>query len=214
MCSKLPTRVGQRFGGGAFAGVIRLVDECYALIVSPGCSETTYIPLKTTDTATPNTQSVNNGVLNTRMMNDSTHPAAQYCCTLTEGGYTDWYLPSRDELELCYRYLKPTTETNYTSSHSGIEGNQNPQSGANPNSVPIGAVYTPTNPAQTAVIAFHTIGVEAFNADWYWASTEYSVHPAYALIQYFTNGFQGGNDKPNTGHRVRAVRRVLIDQGD
>ena len=207
----IPTRVGQKFSGGAFVGVIRESDECYALIVAPGCTETTGIPFKTSKTATPNTQSVNNGWTNTRAMNNDSHPAAQYCCILTEGGYTDWYLPSRDELELCYRYLKPGTDYNTTYAAGNFSGNLGLANGTNPNSVPAGATYTLTNPAQTAVIAFRTGGVEAFNSAYYWTSTEYSATTSNTLFQNFGYGYYGNFCKTCTRYKVRAVRRVLID---
>jgi hypothetical protein len=32
----------------------------------------------------------------------SNYPAAEYCSNLVFGGYSDWYLPARDELTLLY----------------------------------------------------------------------------------------------------------------
>ena len=206
----IPTRVGQQVGGGYFAGVNRIKQSAYAIIVAPESTETPSIPFKTSKTATPNTQSVNDGRANTRSINNSSHPAAQYCCNLTAGSYTDWYLPSRDELELCYRYLKPGDGNNATGLITSTAGNLNKNHGLNPNSIPVSAAYTDDNPSQTIVTAFCIRGVAAFNEDWYRTSTEYSANTSSALIQGFTSGYQDWTSKTYTGGRLRAVRRVAI----
>ena len=205
----LPTVFGQAWGGGYYAGVIKVGTTRYALIVAPKSTQTTGIAFKTTADATANTQSVNDGWTNTNSMNNASHPAAQYCRNMTAGGYTDWYLPSRDELELCYRNLKPTTSNNATGP-TGITGNATANHGENPNSDPAGAAYTTTNPAQTTATTFQSGGVEAFDAsDYYWTSTESSSDTNASLIQLFSNGLQGWFSKTYV-YRVRGVRRVQI----
>ena len=212
----IPTRVGQKCEGGYFAGVIRVGSTCYAIIVAPKSTQVIGLLFKTSADATANTQSVNDGWANTTLMNDSFHPAAQYCRNISAGGYTDWYLPSRDELELCYRNLKPTTQNNsvYAAGAAG-SGNLGLANGTNPNSDPAGDAYTTTNPAQTTVTTFQSGGVEAFDTDnYYWTSTEYSSATTSALIQLFGSGYQDWILKAHTGSRVRAVRRVVIAQGN
>ncbi len=210
----IPTRIGQKYEGGHFTGVIRVGNSAYAVIVAPKSTQVIGLPFKTSADATANTQSVNDGWANTTSMNDSSHPAAQYCCNITTGGYTDWYLPSCDELELCYRYLKPTADTNtvYTagncSSFKSILGIEN---GTNSNSDPKGTAYTRTNITRTIVTAFCADGVEAFDTDsYYWTSTEYSFRTSSAMFQNFSVGYQTNANKTYTGYLVRAVRRVLI----
>ena len=207
-----PTTIGQAWGGGYYAGVIKVGTTRYALIVAPKSTQTS-LAQKTTADATANTQSVNDGWTNTNSMNNSSHPAAQYCRNMTAGGYTDWYLPSRDEFELCYRNLKPTTDNNYVGTPGS--GNLGLANGTNPNSDPAGDAYTTTNPAQTTATTFRTGGVEAFDTDtYYWTSTEYSSGTSSALIQSFHGGGQTNNLKTTTGYKVRAVRRVVIAQGN
>ena len=202
------TRIGQKIEGGHFTGFNRIQHCVYSIIVEPKSLQD-QLAIKTVCSATLNTQSVNNGWANTASMNDNSHPAAQYCRTLTAGGYTDWYLPSRDELELCYRYLKPTT-TNNTTSDPSIGGNQNTQPGTNLNSVPVGAPYTTTKPLQTIVTAFCTGSVAAFDAGWCWTSTESSTNPSSSLFQYFSDGTQYWLSKTNV-YRVRGIRRIPIN---
>ena len=210
----VPTRVGQKFEGGYFTGVIRIGTTCYAIIVAPKSTQVLGIAFKTSADATANTQSVNDGWTNTNSINNSFHPAAQYCLSMAVRGYTDWYLPSRDELELCYRNLKPTVQYNATYTAGTYTGNIGLADGANPSSIPAGTAYTRTNITQTNVTTFRTGGVEAFDSSFYWTSTEYSVSSARALIQYFGNGHQGNPIKTFTDGSVRAVRRVLIAQGN
>jgi hypothetical protein len=94
----------------------------HALIVAPaatgasgtGYTITTNLQWKTTNTTTAGTTSSFDGAANSANMNNASHPAAQFCEGLSIGGYTDWYLPARYELEIAYYNLKPTTGSNNT----------------------------------------------------------------------------------------------------
>jgi hypothetical protein len=49
--------------------------------------------------------SLTDGVANTTTLFNlglAAHPAAYYCRALTTGGYSNWYLPAKDELMTCY----------------------------------------------------------------------------------------------------------------
>ncbi|MGN7007221.1 DUF1566 domain-containing protein, partial [Neisseria sp. P0008.S004] len=89
-------------------------------------------------------------------MKDAGNNAAEWALQLNIAGHTDWYLPSRDELELCYRNLKPTDENNWASFRDGD----------NPSSLPTGYPYTEQSPQQTSATAFQGGGSEAFAEDW------------------------------------------------
>lgn len=194
--SFVPTVAGTAYAGGFYAGRIVIGGSTYVLVVAPKSSgHSTSKQWKTTSDTTSGTSSLNDGLANSNAMNNSSHPAAQFCRALTIGGYSDWYLPAKDELEICYRNLKPTTDANNTSS------------GANTNSSPAGSAYTSGSPAQTSNTAFKTGGAEAFDSAYYWASTESSA--ATAGIQTFTAGTQNTGSKPGS-YSVRAVRKVLI----
>ena len=205
----IPTRIGQKFEGGYFAGVIRVKDSAYLVLASPKSTERR-IPFKTTYSSTSGIQSVNDGWANTNAMNDVDHPAAQYCRSLNVGGHADLYLPSRDELELCYRVFKPTDCSNVTYTAGTFIGNLRLSTGTNLNSIPTGVAYTATNPTQTIVTAFQTGSAEAFEtSNYYWSSTEFSEYTSFSLIQNFSDGDQTWFDKTNV-LRVRSVRRVPI----
>ena len=206
------TRIGQKFEGSYFAGVIRVKNSAYLVLAAPKSTECS-VQFKTTYTSTPNTQLVNDGWANTNAMNDSAHPAAQYCRSLTVSGHADLYLPSRDELELCYRVFKLTNQDNVTYTAGTFIGNSWLGTGTNLNAIPTGAAYTSTNPTRTIVTAFQPGSVEAFAPDWYWASTASSSDTYASLIQDFSDGDQDWNYKPNV-NKVRSVRRVpiLIDK--
>ena len=192
--------VGAAFGGGYFAGQISTAGTGvadYNLVIAPVASgENSSKQWKTSNTSTAGTSSVIDGPTNSSNMNNATHPAAQFCEGLSIGGFSDWYMPAKNELEVCYYNLKPTTTSNNTSS------------GTNTNAVPSrGSNYTSGTPAQTSATDFKSGGTEAFAAGLYWSSTEYSA--TFAWGQFFDNGDQGNIAKSASG-RVRAVRRVAV----
>jgi len=199
----LPTTPGEPYGGGYYGGKIKFSDGDYLIIVAPKAASASK-QLKTANSATSGTTSTHDGLSNSNAMNDSSHPAAQYCRAYAGGGFSDWYLPAQDELEVLYRNLKPTTTANAT----GERGTG--AMGSNANSVPVGDAYTAGSPAQTAAVAFRSGGTEAFVAGRYWSSSQ---HPApftdAAWSQDFSNGDQEGYTKPTT-MAVRPVRRIKI----
>ena len=200
------TRIGQLAPGGRFVGINRIGNSCYMIIVSPKWSEEIKgLRLKTFVSHTPNTKSVCNGLDNTRAMDSSEHPAARFCLGLVVNGFNDYYLPSLNELELCYRNFKPNTRVNVTQPASAAL----PSTGINNSSIPQGRLYTPVNPCQTVVTAFCAGNSEAFESAQYWSSTEFSANTTGVFNQNFFFGFQYRNIK-TFSLNVRAVRRILI----
>ena len=200
--------IGDAYEGGFFAGYISHTANGVAthlLIVAPaatgatgtGYTLTTNKQWKTTNTTTAGTTSTYDGAANSANMNNASHPAAEFCETLSIGGYTDWYLPARDELEIAYYNLKPTTTSNDTS--SGINAYSVPARGSN---------YTAGTPAQTSVAAFQSGGAEAFVVAYHWSATENSSTNAGTLV--FSDGFQAAGTKDGIGFRVRAFRKVSL----
>lgn len=199
--------IGAAYEGGFFAGTISHTDNgvaTHALIVAPaatgasgsGYTITTNLQWKTTNTTTAGTTSSFDGAANSANMNNASHPAAQFCEGLSIGGYTDWYLPARYELDIAYENLKPVTDSNSTSW------------GINPYSVPERTVNrTAGAPAQTSVAAFQSGGAEAFVAGGHWSSTEGAS--AFAWELGFVNGVQVNGSKANL-RRVRAFRKLAL----
>jgi hypothetical protein len=118
----IPAVIGESFGGGYFAGYISHTADgnpTHALIVAPratGATGTGYtlttnlVQWKTTNTTTAGTTSSFDGAANTAAMvtaGIADHPAANFCKNLSIGGFTDWYLPARYELDIAYFNLKP-----------------------------------------------------------------------------------------------------------
>jgi hypothetical protein len=192
----------QAFEGGFYAGQISTAGNGiadYNLVIAPKSSgENSSKQWKTSNTSTAGTSSVIDGPTNSANMNNASHPAAQFCEGLTIGTFSDWYMPAKNELEVCYFNLKPTTTSNSIAS------------GTNTNAVPSrGSNYTAGTPAQTAATDFQTGNTEAFTSNFYWSSTEENATAA------FEQNFDDGNQQNNSFFKsdslyVRAVRRVAV----
>lgn len=197
--------IGQAYEGGFFAGQISTAENGIAthnLVVGPLSTAQSTLAWKNANTATAGADSDIDGPQNTADMvadgNSTVYPCAHFCNDLVIGGFSDWYMPAKNELEVCYFNLKPTTANNITT--SGINLNAVPARASN---------YTnfPRVPDQTTVAAFQSGGAEAFDAENYWLSTESSA--SEAKRQDFNQGGQGQNGKDNS-FRVRAIRRVAV----
>jgi hypothetical protein len=202
--------IGDAFEGGFFAGLISHTANSvatHALIVAPratgasgaGYTITTNLQWKTANTTTTGTTSSFDGAANTAAMvtaGIASHPAAQFCVNLSIGGFSDWYLPARYELDIAYENLKPATDSNSTSW------------GINPYSVPERtANRSAGTPAQTSVSAFQSTGAEPFVDGPHWSSTENSSTLAWRLD--FLDGFHSGSTKGDL-RRVRAFRKLAL----
>lgn len=201
-------QIGSPLGGGYYAGDISYSANGIAthrLIVSPKeFGERTGIAWSVVRGDIPPDLSDVNGEANSNALNSASYPAGQFCKSLTIGGYTDWYLPARWELDICYYSLKPTTYPNATTSGSVyLPPNQNPYS------VPsrVGTPYTATVPAVTTSSNFLLIGAQAFQPVSYWTSTNSSTR---ILSQDFSTGQNSSWFSDRNDYSVRAIRKIPI----
>jgi hypothetical protein len=202
--------IGDAFEGGFYAGLISHTADgvaTHALIVAPVATgatggpypTTTALQWKTTGSLTSGTSSSFDGAANTAAMvtaGIANHPAAEFCVNLTIGGYTDWYLPARYELDIAYENLKPTTTNNSTAW------------GINDYSVPKRTVNrTTTVPTRTSVTAFQSGGAEAFVDGVHWTSQESSTLDSFMFS--FASGLHSTDGK-TSARRLRAFRKIAL----
>jgi hypothetical protein len=197
--TEIPTVSGTPFAGGFFVARFLVGTEIYALVAAPKAEgeheESEWGP--TRPAIAVSDRNYFDGFANTRAMADAGSELAKWAQGLRIGGFDDWYIPSRDELELCYRAFKPGTEENFCGS------------GDNPSAMSTPWPYSLTTPAQTNIEAFKAGGAEAFEETWYWTSTQYAGDESFAWYQTFGNGYQYDFRK-DFELRARAVRRVKI----
>jgi hypothetical protein len=204
--ANVPTVIGQAFGGGFYAGQIGVSSVAtHYIIVGPVASAQSSKQYKNANTAVTGADSDINGPQNTADMvaegNATVYPAAHFCNDLVIGGFSDWYMPAKNELEIHYYNLKPTTTANNTGGQAG---------GINPNAVPARTViYTSGDPAQTSVTAFKDTGAEDFSPNSYWASTE-GINSQMGFAQNFSSGITYVDAAKVNTFFVRAIRRIPV----
>ena len=150
-------------------------------------------------------------------------------------GYTDWYIPARDEFEMAYRLFKPTTRSNNTSTNRSTEGfnDGGTRYGINNNSIPSGSRYYTSTPSQTNIVGFRMTDEESQSSrEEHALNGYYAFDPEYgfAFVRfYFTStendailmwaqtpsiGTQGTLSKSGSiGRRARVFRRMLLIEG-
>ena len=211
--------IGDPFGGGFYAGKMSIDGSIYAIICSPNANNVNGRDHKTSNTTDGvAAQSVNDGWTTTEANNNAAHPMAQYVRSLSVGGFTDWYIPSRDEMELIYRNLgnMAALRSTQTRSPSGQLGDAAGSigSGDNRNSVPTRQAYsiefkdaTPKTP-----VTF-TPGVTTV----YLTSTETTANGGqiYGMFTSTTNtGSQSSWSKSGVGGNgnflCRPIRRIKL----
>jgi hypothetical protein len=191
--------IGQPFGGGFFSGITRDPDTGKRYLnITAGAAHELEGEWGKYGEKIEGADSFTNSRANTEAMAAAGSELAQQVLALDIGGFTDWAIPARDVQELQYRHFKPTTETNWADRRDGD----------NPNSEPLGLLYTEESPGQTSLPAFQEGGAEAFRDTWYWSSSQRSAN--YAFFMYFDDGGQFYYGKLNE-LRVRPVRSQLID---
>jgi hypothetical protein len=194
----IPTAFGTPWEGGHYIGLISYNGDVYAQVVAPKAAG--QLPGRHQwgkyGTEIAGAASFFDGHSNTKAMAEAGLVIAELVLDLRIGGFNDWFIPARDQLELAYRGFKPTDEENWVY-----------RSGDNPSSLPPGYPYTIHLPGQTSVELFRKDGAEAFDDDRYWTSTQYSAY--FAWGQHFDDGYQGLTDKDGNG-RVRAFRSIKL----
>jgi len=204
--------LGISFGGGFFGGYISHTANgvpTHALIVAPaavgatgtGYTLTTDLAWKTANTSTPETTSDFDGAANTQAIVNAgiaNHPAAEFCVNLSIGGFTDWYLPARSELDIVGYNLKPETTNN--SINWGTNSYSVPRRDSN-NSAKV--------PGQTLITLFQAGGGQEFQASAHWSSTQGDNERARQVNFNDLSQNSIGQNKTTT-LRVRAFRRIAL----
>ena len=189
--------IGQAFGGGFFSG-ITVEDGKRYLNITAGAAHELVGTWGEYGVKIEGADSFTNSRANTEAMAAAGSGLAQQVLALEIEGFTGWAIPARDVQELQYRHFKPTIEENWANSRNGD----------NPNSLPVGTLYSEESPTQTSLAAFQEDGAESFKDTWYWSSSQRSADDAFYM--YFVGGYQYNDDKL-IELRVRPVRSQLID---
>lgn len=191
--------LGDAFQGGFYGGMLDYPTiGRQAIIMAPQSSEVNRSWYTSSSHSPILTASGINGLADTQAAiatGDAGFSAAAYAASYAGGGFTDWAVPARYELELLYYNFKPTTDGN-----GGGEG-------GNPYSVPPRGTYTSGDPARTSLAAYQEGGAQAFDPDFaYLTSTE------DASFHYAIDFFEGLRISASAtlSARLRLIRRIPV----
>ena len=207
-----PAFIGQAYGGGFFAGQISSTGNGVAthnivvcdVSVGQGYKNWSDVGYTGGTGITSNLTGYENSVAIVALgtgYNSTVNNGAAFCRAINTGGYTDWYMPAKSELEVCYYHLKPGTAGN------AIIGGVNAYAAA-PRSSSSGYTNNPTDPVQTTATNFQTgASSQEFAGADYGTSTETSTTGNFRIT--FTTGDPTVSAK-ETANQVRAIRKVAI----
>ena len=209
-----PVFLGQPYGGGFFAGQISSTGNGVAThnivvcdaSVGQGYKNWSDVGYTGGTGITSNLTGYENSVAIVALgtgYNSTVNNGAAFCRAINTGGYTDWYMPAKSELEVCYYHLKP----NYT--QNAVIGNVNAYA-AFPRSSSSGYVNPPSpqDPVVTTATNFlNGASSQEFALGDYGSSTETSTTGNFRIT--FTTGDPTVSAK-ETANQVRAIRKVAI----
>lgn len=156
------------------------------------------------------------------------YPLAHWARGLSIGGYADWYIPARDELELVGRHLCSSIwyagdaaryvggvihDYKRNGAFGDVAGDKH---GVNRNSAPWGAAYATVGISLTTNTAFHANGSEQITGDTngsYLSSTESAEGTVWAMSYDYNSSEryrQIQSSKAGTSGWCRAIRRSII----
>lgn len=187
--------VGTAMLGGFLAGLVNISGQTKGIIVAPKATGEYKGKWAESEARIEGAACPVDGQQNTLDMIAAGTKLGKWVKALDIGGFTDWHIPSRDQLEIIYRAFKPTNQENWA------------YSGVNISSLPPHNLYTANEPKQCELAEFKEGGDQAFDTTWYWTSTQ--VGEASAWFQNFTSGVQGYYWK-DSFHRARAVRTINL----
>ena len=143
----IPTRYNQIVDQCMFVGLNRIKHQVFAIFIPPSETHAT-LAISSNNKSIPGSQSQCDGLSNTQAMIGSCFPAAEYCRSLKVGNYRDFYLPSKNELELAFRNNR-TQFVMYPTVSKRVPHGQNLSS------IPTGLPYTKQGPDHSLSLNAH-----------------------------------------------------------
>lgn len=98
----VPDMIGVRFGGGIYVGKIAVNGIMHAVIARPNDDDAEPRPWISPGMDVPGANSDFDGLANTNAMLAAGSTLALWALSLRTGGFTDWHIPAKAVLALCY----------------------------------------------------------------------------------------------------------------